>query len=687
MKALRIAACFGIFLFALNAFAGTFYVSPQGDDGAGGSMDAPWATIAHGAARLQEGDTLVVTNGEYRETVQISGLRGSAEKPVRIEGRPGARLAAAGVDGILLVDSQWVEIAGLAVSGARGKAGIRISGSTHITVRDCSFSDNKRWCVKTGLSDFVTVSNCDVDAGASEQGVYFSTTDHPVLENCRIYGASGCGLHNNADAGEGGDGVITGARFVGNTISGCGRSGGAAINMDGVEESLIGDNLIFDCGAGGIVSFHGDAARGGERNTFANNTVHLPRGQGKYALKITGGSAGNVVKNNILVNGSDSRGAFEMEGGTIEGLLCDGNIFFNLAGKPAIMFDDSFIALSDWREMGFDAGSREMAPEEVFVDAAQVDFRVKPAAALAGPARLRPAGMAGAGESAGARPGITANHTERNQAVTSRRVVTVSTITFGLPGPNEDVPRFTKRENLEKARALLETAGERGSDIVCLPELFNTKRTGDQQEAEEIPGGETSRMLSEAAGKWNMYVLGCFYEKAGDKVYNSVALFGRDGAHTGTYHKVHLPPGESDYATPGDGFPVFETDFGKVGALVCIDIHFPEAARSLALQGAEIVFCPTMYSEPRESITHILYRARAIENNIFMVGSNYSQKPSGPHIGFGAIIDRYGEILADTGRRQGVATAVVDLDEQCPMAGIQKWTTRRPDAYGVITKE
>jgi len=278
---------------------------------------------------------------------------------------------------------------------------------------------------------------------------------------------------------------------------------------------------------------------------------------------------------------------------------------------------------------------------------------------------------------------------KENTRMGDRTHVTISTITFELPDPGEDVPRFTKAQNLEKARALLDVAGERSSDIVCLPELFNTKRTADQREAEEIPGGETSDLLSEMAAKWRMYVMGCYYEKAGDKVYNSVALFGRDGGHMGTYHKVHLPPGESDYATPGDGFPVFETDFGKVGALVCIDIHFPEAARSLALAGADIVFCPTMYSEPRESITEVLYRARAIENNMFMVCSNFAQKcldPAAVHIGFGAIIDRYGEILANTGRREGVASVTVNLDENCPMTGIDKWGTRRPETYGTLVE-
>lgn len=270
------------------------------------------------------------------------------------------------------------------------------------------------------------------------------------------------------------------------------------------------------------------------------------------------------------------------------------------------------------------------------------------------------------------------------------RTIGTSTVTFGLPDPNEDVPRGTVRGNIEKALAMLDVAGARKSDIVCLPELFNTKRTDEPRAAEEIPGGRTSTALSAAARRWGMYVLGCFYEKSGGKVYNSVAVFGRDGGHVGTYHKVHLPTEERDYATPGDSFPVFRTDFGMIGALVCIDIHFPEAARSLALLGAEIVFCPTMYSEPRESITHVLYRARAIENNIFMVSSNYSQKcrdPQAVHIGFGAVIDRYGEVLADTGRREGVATAFVDLDEKCTIPGIDMRAARRPGAYKVITSE
>ena len=187
----------------------------------------------------------------------------------------------------------------------------------------------------------------------------------------------------------------------------------------------------------------------------------------------------------------------------------------------------------------------------------------------------------------------------------------------------------------------------------------------------------------EPCGEW-------LFEQQGDSMYNAVALFGRDGKHIGTYHKVHLPKEEEEVAVPGVSYRVFQTDFGKIGAMVCIDLHFPEAARCLALGGAEIIFWPTMYSEPREAITNVMLRTRAIENNLFMVSSNYSQKcrnSRGVHIGFSAVIDPYGEILANTGRREGVATAVINLDEEFPIPGCTDWRMLRAiETYQRILK-
>lgn len=282
---------------------------------------------------------------------------------------------------------------------------------------------------------------------------------------------------------------------------------------------------------------------------------------------------------------------------------------------------------------------------------------------------------------------------EEEKRMVDRKNITVSTITIGLHDPTYEGPGTSKAERLEIVKALLDIAGERGSDIVCLPETFNTKHT-PSHDAEEIPTGETSQLLSQAAKKWKMYVVGCFREKKDGNVYVSVAFFDREGEHIGTYRKVHLPGARAGRTAPADSFETIQTDFCKVGAIVCYDIHFPEGVRCLALNGAEIVFWPTMYSEPREMITQVLARARAIENNIFFVPSNFSQPClglEGVHTGFSAVIDRQGEILAHTGRRQGVATATIDLDEHRYISGAGAaggWQgSRVPTTYGRLLEE
>jgi len=267
-----------------------------------------------------------------------------------------------------------------------------------------------------------------------------------------------------------------------------------------------------------------------------------------------------------------------------------------------------------------------------------------------------------------------------------RQRVTVSTICLELPDPNEDAPLFTREENLATGQRFLEEAGRRGSDIVCLPEVFATKRTANQGQAEVIGRGPISAMLSGQAARWGMYVVGSLYERVGEVTYNSAALFDRRGGHLGSYHKVHLAKGEAKWAAAGDSYPVFDTDFGRVGCLVCFDLNFPEAACSLALDGAEIIFWPTMFSQPRGHVTDVLTRARAIENQVFLVSANYTQKgldPAAVHFGRSAVIDWDGMTLADTGRRAGLATAVISLEESRRGFGSPKLPEdRRPETYG-----
>lgn len=275
------------------------------------------------------------------------------------------------------------------------------------------------------------------------------------------------------------------------------------------------------------------------------------------------------------------------------------------------------------------------------------------------------------------------------------RTATISTACFGLPDPGKDISHITKAGNLRKACDFIAEAAHRHSDLVVLPELFATKHTGVPMRdmGEPVPGGEIAETLASSARQHGLYVAGCLIESKADGLYNTLALFDRQGQLVGKYHKVHLAPGEEEACRPGRDYPVFTTDFGKVGAVICYDLNFPESTRCVALAGAEVILWPTMFAEPRAHYTDILMRARAIENQVWLVSSNYSQPAvSGPscHIGRSAIIDWDGMVLADTGRREALATATIDLDERRMdhLSGLpyRLLEERLPSTYGALAE-
>ncbi|MFQ5808226.1 MAG: carbon-nitrogen hydrolase family protein [Armatimonadota bacterium] len=200
-------------------------------------------------------------------------------------------------------------------------------------------------------------------------------------------------------------------------------------------------------------------------------------------------------------------------------------------------------------------------------------------------------------------------------------------------------------------------AGRRGADLVVLGEGITVVATGKKMSevAEPVPG-PTTRIIGAQAKKHGLYVVVGIYERDGDLLYNTAVLIGRDGSVVGKYRKVHLPEGETDQGLiPGAEHPVFETDFAKIGIQICYDYAFPESARLLTLNGAEIIACP-IWGSPRahglgwESTA----RARALENGVFFVGAIY-----GPRRGL--IMDPDGDILADADGKEGVYVAEIDL--------------------------
>ncbi|HGJ66455.1 TPA: carbon-nitrogen hydrolase family protein [bacterium] len=145
-------------------------------------------------------------------------------------------------------------------------------------------------------------------------------------------------------------------------------------------------------------------------------------------------------------------------------------------------------------------------------------------------------------------------------------------------------------ENMAFWSKWLDVVGEKKVDIALLPEMFNGKAVKD---AESLLDGDTGKLLAQKAKQYGMYVSASYYEKDGDIVLNSAPLFDRNGNLVGKYSKNQLyDPEEDEGATPGVGFPVFNTDFGKVGIIICYDSWFPEPTRLLAYKGAELILFP-----------------------------------------------------------------------------------------------
>jgi predicted amidohydrolase len=222
---------------------------------------------------------------------------------------------------------------------------------------------------------------------------------------------------------------------------------------------------------------------------------------------------------------------------------------------------------------------------------------------------------------------------------------------------------------LEEAMGLVREAAGRGCDILCLPEHFaDPSRSVHAERWAETPGGPITSWLSRAAQTHRMALVTTVALRDGRRVTNSGVFYDKQGRLVGCYPKVHLPGGEREKVEAGTGFPVFNLEGARVGMQTCYDLEYPEGCRILALKGAEIIFWPNMWGGMPEEHTEVMMKARAIENMVFLVSSAYVLAGDGffrvPKIhGRGCVIDWSGAVLAEVGRRLGVAAATVDVDE------------------------
>ena len=262
---------------------------------------------------------------------------------------------------------------------------------------------------------------------------------------------------------------------------------------------------------------------------------------------------------------------------------------------------------------------------------------------------------------------------------------------YDLEKCTELCEKFLGREFEQIERVLKE-----GSNLVVTIEGFNaTVRPDDDRYhfpdiAEPLDGELMKRFLT-LTRKYGAYIVAGLYTSQNGKAYNSAVLFGPEGI-VGVHNKVHLPAGEENGITPGDKYEVFETEFGNIGMLVCWDLQYPEAARELALKGADIIACPTWGCES------IYVNCRAYENSVTLAVA--MGVPLCDTCYPSCIIDNMGNTVAVASRELS-QTLSADIDikaEPAPQYGSEGVTghtsmrhtravQRRPDTYKTICEQ
>ena len=264
-----------------------------------------------------------------------------------------------------------------------------------------------------------------------------------------------------------------------------------------------------------------------------------------------------------------------------------------------------------------------------------------------------------------------------------------------------------KQANIDKNLAFIDQAAAQGVQIICMQEVFTTPYFCAEQEprwydaVEKIPDGPTVKLMQEVARKHGMVVIVPIYEEEITGVYyNTAAVIDADGKYLGKYRKNHIPhtkPGfwEKYYFKPGNlGYPTFETAFARIGVYICYDRHFPEGARALGLNGAEIVFNPSAtVAGLSEYLWELEQPAHAVANGYFIGAINRvgHEQPwdIGEFYGKSYFCNPRGKIIAQASRDSDeLVVADLDLDQIREVRNVwQFFRDRRPETYDPLVKE
>jgi parallel beta-helix repeat protein len=379
-----------IVLLAPHARATDWYVATTGSDSnLGTSPSQPWRTIQRAVNEpVAPGDTVHVADGTYAGWA--TDVAGTPDAPITwiadgsnvVIDRPPSSGPGNPEDNIRLMYADWNVIDGFRSIGApRGGIAVRGDDVTPIVgciVRNCVCDANQTWGIFDAFANGCTYEGNTCSNSVEEHGIYHSNSgDDGVIRGNLLFGNRGCGLHMNGDESMGGDGVISRMLVERNVIRDVGRGGGGAINMDGVQDSTIRNNLIVDAHASGIIGYRIDAADAAKDNVICFNTV-IMASDGRWALKLVDGSTGCTVFGNVLYRDHSFRGSLSVDAASLPGLLSDGNV---VVDRFSVDADSTKISLAQWQAYsGQDTSSILITPGELdtyFVDPAGGDWHLE----------------------------------------------------------------------------------------------------------------------------------------------------------------------------------------------------------------------------------------------------------------------------------------------------------------------
>lgn len=254
-----------------------------------------------------------------------------------------------------------------------------------------------------------------------------------------------------------------------------------------------------------------------------------------------------------------------------------------------------------------------------------------------------------------------------------------------------------KMENVRTVKTYLEKIKDENPDFVILPEMFCCPyQTENFPIYAEKEGGPVWQQLSGYAKQYGIYLIGgSMPEKdAEGNVYNTSYIFDREGKQIGKHRKVHLFDidvkggqtfKESDMLTAGDSDTVFDTEFGKIGVMLCFDIRFPELSRMMVNDGVKVIFVPAAFNMTTgPAHWELSFRTRALDNQIYMVGCAPARDVSAGYISWGhsIVTDPWGRVIDMLDEKKGILLAELDMDyEEQVREELPLLKSRRKDIY------